>query len=211
MTQYQNWNWEPISKHIKSFQSGIASGNKSRDTGYPHLRMNNISVRFTLNQDELWYIPASNEDTIRYSINKGDLLFNNTNSAELVGKSCVFDIDTDKVFLFSNHLTRIRTKDSLDSLYLLYWIQSLWAKGYFKDNCTKWVNQAAVRPEAVLFTKEVFLPPTIDEQRAFANKIRTAITHVEEMRKTVLKQKDAIEALPAAILRNIFNFEDIAR
>jgi type I restriction enzyme, S subunit len=211
MTQYKDWKWESISKHIESYQSGIASGEKSRDTGYPHLRMNNISVRFTLNQDELWYIPASEEEKIKYSIKKGDLLFNNTNSAELVGKSCVFDINQDKVFLFSNHLTRIRTKGTLDSLYLLYWIQSLWEKGYFKDNCTKWVNQAAVRPEDVLFTKEIFLPPTIEEQQAFANEIRFKINHVEIMRKTVLKQKEAIEALPAAILRQTFNFENIEK
>jgi hypothetical protein len=72
MRKYQNWKWEPISKHIASYQSGIASGEKSRESGFAHLRMNNISTRFTLNLDEMWYIPASDEEKKKYSVKKGN-------------------------------------------------------------------------------------------------------------------------------------------
>lgn len=207
MSKYQGWKREPISKHIESYQSGIASGEKSRDTGFAHLRMNNISTRFTLNRDEMWYIPASDEEKKKYSVKKGDLLFNNTNSDDLVGKSCVFELETDDVFLFSNHITRIRTKESLDPLYLLYWVKSLWDKQFFKDNCTKWVNQAAVRPEDLLLPKEIFLPPTVEDQIAIARDLQSQLAHVETMRQAALKQKEAAKALQSAILREVFPWQ----
>jgi type I restriction enzyme S subunit len=204
MRKYQNWKWEPISKHIASYQSGIASGEKSRESGFAHLRMNNISTRFTLNLDEMWYIPASDEEKRKYSVKKGDLLFNNTNSDDLVGKSCVFNLESDNMFLFSNHITRIRTKDTLDSSYLLYWVKLLWDKKFFKDNCTKWVNQAAVRPEELLFPQEILLPPTIEEQKIIARDLQSQLAHVESMRQAALKQKEAAKALQSAILREVF-------
>ncbi|VVB86039.1 Type I restriction modification DNA specificity domain protein [uncultured archaeon] len=202
----EGWRWDMIENHISNSQSGIACGEKSRKAGYPHMRMNNISNNMKLDLKFLWRIPASEKEIESYSLQKGDILFNNTNSADLVGKSCLFDIDSNETFLFSNHLTRIRTRNSLDAKYLLYWINFLWQKQYFKDNCDKWVNQAAIRVEDWIFPFDIPLPPTIADQLAITTKLERKMAELEKARQATEKQFEAIEALPGAILREVFDF-----
>ncbi|MFH1951492.1 MAG: restriction endonuclease subunit S [Pseudomonadota bacterium] len=204
----KGWRWEKIGDHISNFQSGLACGEKSKNTGHPHLRMNNISKEFKLDLDLLWKIPATDKEIEKYSVQKGDLLFNNTNSSELVGKSCLFEIKSNDKFLFSNHLTKIQTKRTMSSKYLLYWISFLWLKRYFKDNCDKWVNQAAARAEDVLFPHVIPFPPTYDEQIAIANKLESKMADIEKMRQAALRQKEAVDVFREALLRRYFPYEE---
>lgn len=204
----EGWKWEMIENHISNSQSGIACGEKSRKVGYPHLRMNNISKNMRLDLKLLWRIPATENEIRSYSLQKGDILFNNTNSDELVGKSCLYDIDSNEKFLFSNHLTRIRTKNTLNAKYLLYWINLLWQKQYFKDNCDKWVNQAAVRVEDLLFPFNIPLPPTPADQLAIASDLERRMAHVEKMRVAALRQLDAAKAMSAALRNEMFSDEN---
>ena len=75
-------------------------------------------------------------------IKKGDVLFNNTNSKELIGKTCF--VGDDIMAVYSNHITRIRTKKNCDPEYLSLIIHSLWNDGLFLKLCNKWVGQAGV-------------------------------------------------------------------
>jgi type I restriction enzyme S subunit len=202
----EGWRWEKIGDHISDVLSGLARGEKSRTTGYTHLRMNNISTTFNLYLNETWKIPATKEEADIYSVQVGDLLFNNTNSIALVGKSCVFDIPTDEVFLFSNHLTRIRTKDTLRSKYLLLWFNALWQRGFFRDKCDRWVNQAAVRVEELLFPSMIPLPPTVSDQELTISKFEERKRSAMELVQGSDTQLEAIESMPSAILREIFSF-----
>lgn len=203
----KGWRWEKIGNHIAQSQSGLACGEKSRKEGFPHLRMNNISNDLRLDLTHLWKIPATEKEISTYSIQRGDILFNNTNSPALVGKSCLFDIESEETFLFSNHLTRIRTRSSLNSRYLLYWIGILWQRRYFEDNCDKWVNQAAIRVEDSVFSFDIPLPPTLDEQIAIANELERKMADVEAMRQAALRQKEASDALQDSTLRELFPYQ----
>ncbi len=200
----EGWRWEKIEPHILGYQSGLARGDKSKKDGYPHLRMNNISNGGKLDLSLLWRIPATEQEVRAYAVRKGDILFNNTNSPELVGKSCLFNLDSTEVFLFSNHITRLRTKSTLYPRYLLYWINALWRKKYFQNNCDVWVNQAALRVEERLFPLRIPLPPTFDNQAAIADQLEREMAEVEEMRQAALRQKEAVSAMQGAILRETF-------
>lgn len=200
--------WEMIENHISNSQSRIACGDKSRKVGYPHLRMNNISNNMRLDLKFLWRIPATENEIRSYFLQKGDILFNNTNSDDLVGKSCLYDIDSNETFLFSNHLTRIRTKNTLNAKYLLYWINLLWQKQYFKYNYDKWVNQAAVRVKDLLFPFSFPFPPTFTDQLAIASDLERRMAHVDKMRGAALRQKEAVAATHGAILREVFSYEE---
>ena len=93
----------------------------------------------------------------------GDILFNNTNSAELVGKSAVVTAPTTAGF--SNHLTRVRVDHSrVDPVWFSFWLRKLQASGYFTANATQWVSQAAYRTSD-LGKLPIDLPPLADQQR----------------------------------------------
>jgi restriction endonuclease S subunit len=103
------------------------------------------------------------EDDSHRRIVKGDILFNNTNSAELVGKTTLIDIDGE--FAYSNHMTRLRFPvEEVAHKYMSILLHSLWMSGYFNEICSNHVNQASVSIKR-LEQVEVSLPPLPEQHR----------------------------------------------
>lgn len=69
--------------------------------------MNNVGTRGNLVWNAVTRVPANKETVARFQLQPGDVIFNNTNSTELVGKSAVFHGYAEPV-VFSNHFTRLR-------------------------------------------------------------------------------------------------------
>jgi len=53
---------------------------------------------------------------------------------------------------------------------------------------------------------EIPLPPTLDDQIAIASELERKMAEVNKIRQATDRQLEAIEALPGAILREVFNF-----
>src|SRR5690349_14869732 len=88
--------------------SGFPSGQHNQEArGIPHIRPMNIDRDGRLDLNLLKYV----EGDIPRELKKGDVLFNNTNSPELVGKTTVVQIDAR--LAYSNHMTRVRLEDGL--------------------------------------------------------------------------------------------------
>jgi len=162
--------WE--SRTIESISASITSGfacSKSHqiENGHVHLRTHNISTLGTLNFDLLVRINPEMVDPQKSSIRAGDILFNNTNSQELVGKTSLVDRDYD--YGFSNHITRIRLKESIIPGYVVFYLTLLRNSGYFARLCTRWINQAAVNTDTL---KEQTIPlPSLAEQKRIVAKV----------------------------------------
>ncbi len=108
--------------------------------------------------------PAAGRPDLRLS--PGDILFNNTNSPELVGKTALFQGDDSPAF--SNHMTRLRVDGKrLDARYAALRLHQAWREGWFAANCNNHVSQASIGRD-VLKSFEIELPP-LDVQRAIAS------------------------------------------
>ena len=64
---------------------------------YPYLRMNNLTADGHLDLNDLKYIDIPDDEIEKCVVRKGDVLFNRTNSIELVGKTVVFDLQEDMI------------------------------------------------------------------------------------------------------------------
>ena len=73
---------------------------------YPYLRMNNLTIDGHLDLTELKYIDIPDDEIEKCVVRKGDILFNRTNSIELVGKTAVFDFPDDMVI--AGYIIRVR-------------------------------------------------------------------------------------------------------
>lgn len=112
-------------------------------------------------------VPATGKQLERCLLVDGDVLFNATNSPELVGKTALFTGAAEAV-VFSNHFLRLRTDvNRLAPAFLAYWLRAQWARGIFRTLCNAWVNQASVRKEALLGL-EIDLPSLVEQQRIAA-------------------------------------------
>ena len=200
----EGWRWVKLADLVKSVVSGFACGDRDPD-GVIQLRMNNIDTRGNFVWDDFLRVPASPEVVSQYALQVDDVLFNNTNSTELVGKSAIFRGHSEAV-VFSNHFTRLRPNgDALLPEFLAAWLLQQWQFGVFANICNRWIGQSAVKPGKLL-TLEIPLPP-LPEQRRIAAMLNEQMAAVERARRAAEDELAAIHALPAALLRRAFNGE----
>ncbi len=161
MTELPNgWETRTLKDWEMDAQSGFASGaHNSENKGVIHLRPMNISRLGKLDFETY----KSVEDDSARRIVKGDILFNNTNSAELVGKTTLIDVDGD--FAYSNHMTRLRFPvERVDHKYMSTFLHSMWMSGFFNEICSNHVNQASVSIKR-LEQVEIPLPPLPEQHK----------------------------------------------
>ena len=165
--------------------------------------MNNVTSSGRLDWSALTRVPVDAAIVDAFGLRSGDVLFNNTNSAELVGKSALFE-GFDEPVVFSNHFTRLRTDETqLAPDFLAAWFQDKWNSGLFREICHRWVGQAAVQRDRLLALEIVF--PDIHEQRRVAAAVRSQVAEVERARAAAEAQLESANALSAAYLRAAFD------
>ncbi len=198
------WRTVRLRELIREAQTGFACGRRDPQ-GIIQLRMNNIDTRGNFVWDDVLRVPADAAPVEQYRLAPGDVLFNNTNSTELVGKSALFE-GYDEPVVYSNHFTRLRTKpEVLLPAFLVAWLNHEWRMGIFAGICNRWIGQSAVKPSRLL-SLDFPLPPLPEQQRITAV-LREQMAAVEKARAAVEAEIEAINAMPAALLRRAFNGE----
>ena len=164
--------YREIKEIANEIKSGFACGQSSIDIqGVPHIRPMNITENGQFTWDGLKQITES--DYIgkeEYALKAGDILFNNTNSKELVGKTCFIEHDTHGGF--SNHMTRIRVKSELcNPHFLALLLHNAWQKGIFLNLSNKWVGQAGINSTVL---SQLQIPvPAIEIQKKIVAEIES--------------------------------------
>ncbi len=123
---------------------------------YTYLRMNNITYDGQLNLSSLKYIDIEDNEIKKYIVSKGDVLFNRTNSKELVGKTCVFNLDTPMVI--AGYIIRVRTNELALPDYLSAVLNSKYGKETLAGMCKAIVGQANINAQELQDIK-IFIPP----------------------------------------------------
>jgi type I restriction enzyme S subunit len=168
-------------------QPGFAQKPGEEDEGTtPQIRTHNITPAGKISLDGIKHITASKRELERYSLALGDVVFNNTNSDEWVGKTAVFDLEGE--FVFSNHMTRLRAhRDLVCPEYLAGYLQLLWSTGYTKTRAKRWVSQAGVETNTLASFK---IPlPTVPEQKRIIDVLRQADA-VAKAKKSIGEKTD---------------------
>jgi type I restriction enzyme S subunit len=158
------WRAGYVGDFAKEIEPGFASGehNQTGD-GVAHLRPMNIDRDGRMDLSVTKFV-SPQKDRRRLAV--GDVLFNNTNSPELVGKTVAVNVTGD--FAFSNHMTRIRFADGVLPTFGALQLHFLWMRGYFKYNCVKHVNQASVSSRALARGVPFVWAPPIEQERIVA-------------------------------------------
>lgn len=195
------WRWIVLKGAIREAQAGFACGERDPQ-GIVQLRMNNLDTRGNFIWDAVLRVPHIVNNIERYHLLPGDVLFNNTNSTELVGKSALFE-EYPEPIVYSNHFTRLRTDEqALLPDFLTSWLNYQWQQGVFAAICNRWIGQSAVKAEKLL-NLEFPLPP-LPEQQRIAALLKEQLAAVEKARLAAQARLAAIKALPAAYLRQVF-------
>ena len=185
---------------LTDIRPGFASGDDLAE-GIFQIRMNNLSQSGELLLDKRRRVSPDAKQIPRTLLEPGDVLFNATNSPELVGKTALF-FGCDEPAVFSNHFIRLRThEDWLDSRYLTRWLQREFQRGYFRAKAKQWVNQATFSQDR-LVQMQIPLPP-IEEQR----RIAAVLDAAEALRVKRRQALARLDSLTQAIFADMFSGE----
>ncbi|MDE2267794.1 MAG: DUF559 domain-containing protein [Betaproteobacteria bacterium] len=169
-----NWSLVAIRDIAVDVSPGFASGkHNSNGTGVPHLRPMNVTRDGEIDLSALKSVAESNGTELQ----QGDVLFNNTNSAELVGKTAVVSA-RESGYAFSNHMTRIRPEVGVNSIFMARQLHFLWLTGYMKYRCTHHVNQASISSKTLAVGIPFLLPPA-EEQTRIVEKLEELLSDLD--------------------------------
>ena len=145
---------------------------------YPYLRMNNLTADGHLDLNDLKYIDIPDDEIEKCVVRKGDVLFNRTNSIELVGKTVVFDLQEDMII--AGYIIRVRLNKRLLPEILSQYMNLEALKDILRSMAKGAVNQANINAQELQSIK-VYIPD-MELQKQFI-----------EMKNQVDKSKVAVQ------------------
>lgn len=197
----KGWKMETVENISNFIKSGFACSKKhEKENGYVHLRTHNINTSGQLNFDTFIKIDESKIDKNKAKILKNDIIFNNTNSQELVGKTCI--VDRDYNYGYSNHLTRIRTNDDVEPKLVVYYFNQLLHTGYFSRICKRWIGQAGIN-QTKLKAIKIPLPP-LPKQKQIVQKLDQAFAEIDQLEAQYQAKQTELEQLKKSLLDRAF-------
>jgi type I restriction enzyme S subunit len=198
----KNWRWARLGDLLSgSGQYGTSQrADATASTGLPVLGMSNIHEG-KIRWENLKFIALPAAEIEKYRLIKGDILFNRTNSAELVGKTAVFDGSRDAVF--ASYLIRLRVTGGMANPdFIAAYINSEGGRRFIEARMARAIGQVNISASTII-TMPIPLPP-ITEQERIAAILKEQMAAVERARTAAESQLKEINKLPAAFLRQAF-------
>lgn len=181
-----------IGEHVDSVQYGVSEA--MAETGsHAVLRMNSITSNGWLDLSDLKYADLAPQDAAATTLRDGDLLFNRTNSRELVGK-CAIWRDEPGQYSFASYLVRLRLKPTLLPEYLWATLNSPYGKYRLFNAAKQAVSMANISPTD-LARISIPLPP-IEEQNDFGAFVR----EVERQRRHIIASGARMQSLQPTLI-----------
>lgn len=134
---------------------------------YSYLRMCNISSDGHLDLNNLKTIDVPDDEVEKCIVRYGDILFNRTNSIDLIGKTCMFDLKTPMII--AGYIIRVRLSENLESRFVSCMFNMPSMKKLLRAMAKGAVNQANINSKE-LASIIIPIPPVI-LQHSFAAKI----------------------------------------
>ena len=130
---------------------------------YPYLRMNNITYGGELDLTDTKHIDIPDNELDKCTVRRGDVLFNRTNSKELVGKTCVYN--RDEMMVLAGFVIRVRVTERILPEFLSAFLNTDFSKQMLLGMCKAAIGQANINAQEMQDIG-IYLPPT-ELQRQF--------------------------------------------
>lgn len=191
VTNPKGWEVGTIRDLVSSVNYGSSAKASETDGEFPILRMGNITYEGKWNFTDLKYIDLNDKDQIKYLAHRNDLLFNRTNSKELVGKTAVFD--EDDPMAIAGYLIRVRTNDNGNPWYISGYLNSFHGKQTLLNMCKSIVGMANINAQELQDIK-IMLPP-IELQNRYESIVKAVKTRSIKQNNSFLDLDNLFDSL----------------
>lgn len=203
-TNTKGWRRGLLGDVIVEAQYGTSIKADADRRGVAIIRMNNIDVAGRLDLTNLKYVILSEDEQRHYALEDGDLLFNRTNSKELVGKTGLWRGEIAAVA--ASYLIRVRVDPAqVRPEFIWAYMNSRFIKQVLFDKCRRAIGMANINAKE-LRSLPLIIPP-IQLQEAFAASLEQGESLVAKDGSVSIK----IERLFSALLHRAFTCDLTAK
>jgi type I restriction enzyme S subunit len=196
----RGWSWVRIGSAVLFTQYGTSQKAAASASGVPVLTMGNIQSG-TVVPDSPKRIPEESEELPALYLKKFDLLYNRTNSAELVGKTGIF-LGQDDTATFASYLIRLRPSVvATDPHFLnLAMNTSDFRTTQIVPLIKKQTGQANVNGSAL---KNMLIPmPSLAIQKRIVSKVAELMSLCDRIERSLIDTADRRTRLLEALLHH---------
>ena len=163
---------------------------------YPYLRMNNITYGGELDLTDTKQIDVPENELEKCTVRRGDVLFNRTNSKELVGKTCVYN--RDEMMVLAGFVIRIRVNNQMLPDFLSAFLNTDFSKAMLLGMCKTAIGQANINAQEMQGIG-IYIPP-IEKQREFA----LFNAQVDKSKLSIQQGLEKLETLKQSLMQQYF-------
>lgn len=163
---------------------------------YPYLRMNNITYSGELDLRDTKRIDIPDSELDKCTVRRGDVLFNRTNSKELVGKTCVYN--RDELMVLAGFVIRVRINERIRPEVLSAFLNMDFSKRMLIGMCKTAIGQANINAKE-LQNIDLYIPP-IELQDQFV----TLKNKIDQQKQTVQQSLEKLELMRKALMQEYF-------
>jgi type I restriction enzyme S subunit len=186
------WSSLTLGQVLSKVSNGVTYDAKNVE-GLPVTRIETISTG-KINFTKVGFAPDE-ENTKRFKLHQGDILYSHINSLEHIGRVAYFN-DTRPLYHGMN-LLLLRTGEKHDSLYIYHLLGSGLGKKYAKSHAKSAVNQASISTTDVKAFR--FLMPKLPEQQ----KIAAVLSNADQEISTLQQKLDALKQEKKALMQQL--------
>jgi len=197
VTNPKGWEKGTIRDLVNEVRYGTSKKAHVSEGEYPVIRMGNLLYNGEWDFTDLKYCDLEVKELPKYLVHKGDVLFNRTNSKELVGKTGVYREDVPMAY--AGYLIRVRPNDLATSDYISGFLNCQYGKLVLENMCKNIVGMANINAQE-LQDIEILIPP-ITLQKEYEFKIQNFRKEKDEIRFQMIKS----EALFSSLVQEVFN------
>jgi type I restriction enzyme S subunit len=189
-----------LGEYVANIQYGTSAKANEEGRGLPVLRMNNITESGDFDLTDMKWCEIPIEKREAFTVRRGDLLFNRTNSPKLVGKTAVWH--REEHYAFAGYLVRVRFDESrLLPEYVSAFLNSGYGKRLLLTRARPSVNMSNF--SAGEFRKIPLVVPEMEAQRHF----RQVVWQMQALRERQREQVEQAGELLRGLVQRAFRGE----
>lgn len=195
----KHWRTSIINDAVKFSEYGTSKKSNNKGEGYPIIGMGNITYGGGLDLPKFSYVELSEGEFNKLKLQLGDIIFNRTNSTELVGKTTYWNQKFDAVI--ASYLVKLHLKTDFNPIWFSHLLNTKYYKVMFMERCKKAVGQSNISPTLVK-QFPMYMPP-LSEQQKFAD----IVQKVEKLKQKQHELKKELTNLFNSLMQKAFGGE----
>lgn len=203
----KGWKWCRLGDILIANEYGTSQKADDLNGSIPVLRMNNIKSNGEMCYSNLKYVGTNIKDLPKLYLEKGDILFNRTNSYDLVGKTGLFEENSR--YTFASYLIRLRIYGISNRYVHLCMNSNYYRTTQIEPYIVQQNGQANYNGTKVASTL-IPIPP-LKEQNKIVLKVYSLMQLYNALEEEIQNAKKYASQLMGSVLQEAFSVQEAAK